>query len=342
MTERLVSIIIPCKDERDYVGKCIDSLLDNDYPQKEILVVDGQSGDGTRQLLEQYQASYPQVRLIDNPDRITPIALNKGIESARGDYIMIAGAHAAFPKNYIRDLLAYMERLDAAGVGGSLVTRADNTTTGTSIARVLSNRMGVGNSLFRVGIDKPVSVDTIPFGLYKKEAFEKAGNYDERLVRNQDIELSGRIKRQVGPLYLVPSVSCDYFMKGKYRQLARSGFRNGLWNILVVYLTRNLFSISFRHVVPLFFMLFILANLLLGVAVSSLFFVPLAFVLLIYGALLMITAQRINDPPASLTAIIKAFILLHFSYGLGSLAGLFHIDKLLRPRRSHAQKQGRR
>jgi len=341
MTQRLVSIVIPCKDERDYVGRCIDSLLDNDYPNKEILVVDGQSSDGTRQLLEQYQSSNPLVRVIDNPARITPVALNKGIEQARGDYIMIAGAHAAFPKDYIRDLLVYMERLDAAGVGGSLVTRADNTTAGISIARALSNRMGVGNSLFRLGIDKPVSVDTIPFGIYKKEAFEKAGTYDERLVRNQDIELSGRIRRYVGPLYLVPSVSCDYFMKGKYGQLARSGFRNGLWNIGVVYLTRNLFSISFRHVVPLLYIVFILLFLLLGLTVSSLFFVPLALVFLIYGVLLGITALRINNQHTSVAAIIKAFIVLHFSYGFGSLTGLFHIDKLLKSRPLRAQKRGR-
>ena len=341
MTERLISIVIPCKDEKDYVGRCIDSLLDNDYPNKEILVVDGQSTDGTRQLLEQYQTTHPAVRLIDNPHKITPVALNRGIEHARGEYIMIAGAHAAFPKNYIRGLLEYLESLDAAGVGGSLVTRSDNTTAGTSIARVLSNRLGVGNSLFRLGIDKPVSVDTIPFGIYKKEAFEKAGTYDERLVRNQDIELSGRMKRYVGPLYLVPTVSCDYFMKGKFRQLARSGFRNGLWNILVVYLTRNLFSISFRHGVPLFYMLFILVCLLLGLTVSSLFFVPLALVLLIYGVLLGLTAKRINDRHSSLSAIIKAFIVLHFSYGLGSLVGLFRIDQLFNPGSTPGKKSGR-
>jgi glycosyltransferase involved in cell wall biosynthesis len=333
MTEKLISIVIPCKDEKDYVGRCIDSLLDNDYPNKEILVVDGQSRDGTRQLLEQYQASHSNFRLIDNPHQITPIALNRGIEHASGDYIMIAGAHAAFPANYIRDLLGYLESLDAAGVGGSLVTHGDHTVVGTSIARVLSNRMGVGNSLFRLGIDKPVSVDTIPFGIYKKEAFEKAGSYDERLVRNQDIELSGRIKRHVGPLYLVPSVACDYFMKGKFRQLARSGFRNGLWNILVLYLTRNLFSVSLRHVVPLFYLLFILVFLLLGWTVSGLFFVPLALVLFIYGVLLGHTALRINDQSSSLTAIIRAFVVLHFSYGLGSLVGLFRLDKLFKPGR---------
>ena len=326
----LVSVVIPCRNERKYIGRCLDSLLGNDYPSVEILVVDGMSIDGTREVLRGYEQAHPNIRVMDNPAFITARALNIGVEQAGGEFIMIAGAHSAFPENYIHTMVGYLGKLDGVGVGGSLVTRSDDSVAGNSIARVLSNRIGVGNSLFRLGINKPVAVDTIPYGVYKKEVFKKAGGYDERLIRNQDIELSRRITRKAGKLYLIPEITCDYYFKGKYNLLARSGFKNGFWNMMVIYLTRNPFSISTRHLVPLFFMLFILLFTLLAVFADPFFSFPLLIVGLGYLILLLITSYRINDRSTSFFSILWSFLLLHFSYGLGSLAGLFPLRRLMK------------
>lgn len=323
--DALVTIVVPCRNERSHISRCLDSLLGNDYPRLEILVVDGLSRDGTREVLRSYAERYPSIQLLDNPKQITARALNIGIRQARGEYIMVAGAHASFPADYISGLMKYLEQLDAVGVGGSMVTHSDHTTIGHSIARVLSNRVGVGNSMFRLGTREPVSVDTVPFGIYHRDVFYRAGLYDERLVRNQDIEFSKRIIRKVGKLFLVPTIRCDYYFKGRYGLLARSNFQNGLWNIMAVYLTRKFRSISFRHIVPALSLLFILISLILGLFVDGGFLLILLLAGAGYLLLLFITAIRINDSQTSVPAIMWSFIVLHFSYGFGSLAGLLSL-----------------
>lgn len=330
--KRMVSVVVPCRNEAGFIGRCLDSLLENDHPQKEILVVDGESQDGTRDILQRYEREYPQLRLLNNTGIITSKALNKGIQEARGEYIMIAGAHSVFPKNYIRGLLDHLDKLEAAGVGGRMITRANASPAGHSIARVLSNPIGVGNAVFRLKYHKPVAVDTIPYGIYRRKVFRIAGSYDERLVRNQDIEFSKRVLRLVGKLYLIPAVSCDYHFKGKYRFLAGSSFRNGLWNILTIYITRKLSSISFRHLVPLLFLISLLILAALSVWLSPVFIWPLLFVATAYVVLITITAFRINQRSTSFWHILWSFVVLHFSYGWGSLLGLFHLGKLVKSR----------
>ena len=318
----LVSVVVPCRNEATHISGCLDSLLENDYPRVEILVVDGLSQDGTREVIGDYAKHYSNIQLLDNPGQITAKALNIGIRQARGDYIMVAGAHASFPAGYISGLMSYLKQLDGVGVGGSMVTHSDHSTIGNSIARVLSNRVGVGNSMFRLGTNQPISVDTVPFGIYHRDVFRQAGLYDERLVRNQDIEFSKRIIHRVGKLFLVPTIQCHYYFKGRYGLLARSNFRNGLWNILAVYITRNFRSISFRHVVPALFLLLILLTLFLGLFVQGVFLLLLFLAGAGYLLLLAITAIRINNRQTSVPAIIWSFIVLHFSYGCGSLVGL--------------------
>ncbi len=324
----MVSVVVPCRNEENYIALCLDSLLANDYPHKELLVVDGMSTDQTRSVVNQYVSRHDNVVLFDNPAGITAAALNTGIRQAAGTYIMVAGAHASFPPHYISTLLKYLRESEAVGVGGSMVTRANGGTIGHSIARVLSNKVGVGNSLFRLGAGEPLSVDTVPFGIYHRRVFERVGGYDERLVRNQDIEFSRRVTRQMGPLYLVPRVTCCYYFKGKYGLLGRSNLRNGLWNVLVAGITRRLSAVSPRHFVPLLGILLILTSAFLGWWVHEAFWMLLAALGAGYLTLVLLTAIRINNRRTSMAAILWAFIVLHFSYGLGSLLGVLGLPWL--------------
>lgn len=321
----MVSVVVPCRNEENYIALCLDSLLANDYPHKEILVVDGMSTDHTRRVVNQYVSRHDNVELLDNPAGITAAALNTGIHRAAGSYIMVAGAHASFPPHYISTLLQYLQGSEAVGVGGSMITRANDGTIGHSIARVLSNKVGVGNSFFRLGASGPLAVDTVPFGIYHRRVFERVGGYDERLVRNQDIEFSRRVTRQMGPLYLVPQVTCSYYFKGKYGLLARSNLKNGLWNVLVAGITRRLSAVSPRHFVPLLGILLILATFFLGWWVHEAFWLILAAMGVGYLSLVLLTAIRINNHQTSMPAILWAFISLHFSYGLGSLLGVLSL-----------------
>lgn len=196
----IVSVIVPCRNEEKYINYCVESLFTNgfDESQMEVIVVDGMSNDTTVQKLSALQAKYSNLIVCANVQKVTPNALNIGIAHAKGSFIMIASAHSAFQKGYIQALVDNILKLpDAIAVGGNMKTEVKNASnTAVAIQRILSSKFGVGNAMFRVGTEKVVKVDTVPFGLYKADALKQSGGYDERLIRNHDIELSKRLLRK--------------------------------------------------------------------------------------------------------------------------------------------------
>jgi GT2 family glycosyltransferase len=182
----------------------------------------------------------------------------------------------------------------------------------------------VGNSDFRVGTDTPKEVDTVPFGCYKREVFEKYGYYDERLERNQDIELNKRILSGGGKIYLVPDVTCTYYARESLKALAKNNYANGRWNILTAYYTGTLRSLSLRHFVPLLFVLSLILPLLGAPLYPKLLYIPLIS-LISYMALVIIISLKLKDSKTDMLHIAAAFIVLHLSYGAGSLMGLIEV-----------------
>ena len=243
-----LSVICPIYNEEKYIGQFLDSLLKQDYPKDdlEILLVDGMSKDKTRDIVAGYTAQYPFIRLIDNPDKIVPYAMNRGIEAAKGNVIMRLDAHASYQPDYFSVLVSGLKRLHADNVGTVCKTDVLNKTPKTlAIREVLGNKFGVGNSTFRTGIDREQEVETVPFGCWPREVFEKYGKYDVRLVRNQDIELNKRIIRGGGKIYILPDTYCTYLARETWRALAKNNYGNGKWNILTVYYTKTFSSLSF-------------------------------------------------------------------------------------------------
>jgi len=316
-----VSIIIPTYNEERYIAACLDSVLAFTYPKEkmEILVVDGMSTDGTRDIVFEYHRKYPFIKYLDNAKRIVPIAMNIGIANAGGEVIVRLDAHAFYPKTYLSKLIAYQQKLHADNVGGIVVTKVKHPTkTAYAIANVLGDKFGVGSS-FRSGIDKVQEVDTVPFGCFPKTLFKKVGMYDERLVRNQDIELNKRIRRYGGKIVLVPEIYAVYYARENFLALAKNNFENGKWNILTAYYTKALSSLSLRHYIPLLFVLSLLlplaccATLSLGISVTYLS-------VIVYRSVKIKTHTDLLHQAA-------AFVVLHFSYGFGEVAGIIQATK---------------
>ncbi len=325
-----VSIIIPCRNEEKYIADCLDSVVNNDYSKEkiEIFIIDGASSDNTRKIVEDYNKKFEYIRLLYNNKKTVPFAMNLGIAEAKGDFIVRLDAHSVYPKNFLSKLVYWNKKLNADNVGAIWVTDVKNKNPKTnSIRKVLSNKFGVGNSFFRIGVNEVIEADTVPFGCFKKEVFEKYGLYDTRLERDQDIELNKRIKRGGGKIFLIPDVYSTYYARETYRGIAKNNFQTGYWNLLTVYLTKRLDSLSLRHFIPLLFLLSLILPILGSIIESSFLFISLVSAGA-YLCLLVIVSWQLKDNETSFFHLFWTFIVLHISYGFGSFLGLLRIDKI--------------
>jgi len=325
----MLSVICPVYNEAKYIEVCIQSILLQDYPKEdlEVLFVDGMSQDSTRQTIAGYSARCSFIRLIDNPKRIVPVAMNIGIRASKGDVIIRIDAHAQYPTNYFSALVKALYALKADNVGAACHTDVLNKTPKTlAIREVLSNKFGVGNSTFRLGVGRVMEVDTVPFGCWNREVFNKYGFYDERLIRNQDIELNKRIVRGGGKIYIVPDTYCTYLARETFKALAKNNFGNGKWNILTVYYTRQMGSLSLRHFIPLLFLLSLIVPLFFSLIWFPLAFVTIASLLIYLLALGSISIGLAMRKHLNFCYLLISFIVLHVSYGWGTLRTLLKLS----------------
>ena len=328
---KILSVICPIYNEERYIGQCIESILAQDYPKDflEVLFVDGMSNDNTREIIKEYSKKYSFIRLLDNPERIVPYAMNRGILAAKGNIIMRLDAHATYEKNYFSVLVNALDLLKADNVGAVCHTDVLNKTSKTlAIREVLSNKFGVGNSVFRTGVDKIMRVDTVPFGCWRREVFNKYGLYDKRLVRNQDIELNKRILRGGGKIFIVPDTYCTYLARETFKGLFKNNYNNGKWNILTVFYTKQFDSLSIRHFIPLVF----IVSLILP-AILSIFYCPFILLSLIslflYLTVLSFICFRLSImKQIRFFYLFISFVTLHLSYGWGSLIGIIKLPFL--------------
>lgn len=322
-----LSVIVPCRNELKYIDGCIESILNQDFPkdEMEVLFVDGMSTDGTREVLSQYCEKYGFMRMLDNPQFIVSTAFNLGVGQSSGEVVMILGVHANYEPTYMSTLVKKLDELNADVVGCVCQTDIINRNSKSlAIKAVLSSRFGVGNSEFRTGVAKEQLVDTVPFGCYRRSVFERFGLFDERLVRNQDIEFSKRIINGNGKIYLIPSVLCTYYARDNYSALSLNNYSNGLWNIMTVKITSKLSSLSLRHFVPMLFLLSLILPLPFAIVDTRFAFVSLCSVLLYFLAMLIVCIKiKMQNKALSLWYLVLTFCVLHLSYGCGSLVGLF-------------------
>lgn len=324
----MLSVICPIYNEEIYIAQCIESILQQDYPKDdlEVLLVDGMSTDKTRAIVADYSARYPFIKLIDNPRKIVPCAMNIGIKASKGDIIIRLDAHANYEKDYFSVLSRRLIELNADNVGVVCKTDVLNKTPKTlTIREVLSNKFGVGNSTFRTGVDEVRQVDTVPFGCWRREVFERYGLYDERLIRNQDIELNKRIIRGGGKIYIVPDTFCTYFARERFSALAKNNYANGKWNILTVHYTKQMSSLSLRHFIPCLFVLSLIFPSLLAILWWPLSIISVLSLLVYLLDLSAISLRLSISKGLNFVYLLVSFATLHISYGFGSLIGILKL-----------------
>ena len=320
-----ISVVVPCRNEGWYISQCLDSILCNGYPldKMEVLVVDGMSDDGTREVVGQYAARQLAVWLVDNPKRHFPAAMNVGICNALGSVVVIMSAHSTYEPGYLLKCVTYLQHSEADNVGGIVRSvPAKETTVSRAIARSLSESFGSGNSYVKIGSREPRWADTAAFGCYRREVFDRIGLFDENLLRSSDMDLNLRLTRGGGKILLVPDIVANYYPQTTFRGFLRHNLQDGIWVTYPLKYGRRVFG--WRHVVPMSMIVAAGGLSALGIVWSPFWWFLLALSAL-YALLIAVTSARValrERQIGYLWALPIAFVIRHLAYGLGSVVGL--------------------
>ena len=324
----MVSIIIPCRNEESWIGKCIDSVLNNDYPKNllEFFIVDGLSTDKTIEIASKYAEKFPFIKILKNNKRIFPAAINLAFRNSTGEAIIILGAHATYDSDYISGCVKYLIELNADNVGGSLNTVGlTDTLVGRAITNVLSSSFGVGNSTFRTGTDKITEVDTVFGGCYARSVFDKIGLFNENLVSSSDMDYNTRLKNAGGKIFLIPEISATYYTRSSFPEFIKNNIRNGFW---AIYPLRFLdyIPVSLRHFIPLIFLSGLITGIILSFVSSFFLYILLGTLVVYLAASVWASIKYLKQNAFNIILLPFLFFMLHLSYGVGSF---YAVIKLL-------------
>jgi len=303
-----VSVIIPARNEEEYIEECLKSIITQDYPRNklEIIVVDGASQDNTKKIIHEIASKI--VKVVVNPKKITSSALNLGVKKSSGDIKIIFGAHATMAKAYIRNCVIYLKKTGADCVGGRIYSVA-KTNKGKAIATIMNSKLGGSESRYMA---KESYLKTLSFGAYKKGVFDKICLFDESLIRSQDCEFNFRLVKSGGKLFMTPKIKAKYYCRESFKRLFKQFLDYGYHKIIV--LKRHPQFIKPKHLVPFFVLLLIP---LFFINNFYLFLIPLYFLLLFFQSLI-ISYKKLRN----VFFIFYGIFIIHLSYTLGNLYSL--------------------
>ena len=241
----MVTIVMPILNEERHLARCLQSVLAQDYPadKLEILVVDGMSDDRSRALVNEFASRYPCLKLLDNPRRIIPVAMNIGIRNGRGEVILRVDGHCFLEPDYIHQCLKHLYETGADNVGGP-AWAVGESYIGKAIALALGSPLGHGGSSFRYSQEEHY-VDTVFLGAFRRELFDRVGFYDESFPCGEDYELNHRILEAGGKVLLTPSIKVRYLTRSSLWAFCRQYFRYGFWRFQLIRKHRR--ALRIRH-----------------------------------------------------------------------------------------------
>lgn len=317
----IVSVVIPCRNEEKNIEVCIQAIYANTLCEKEkveVLVIDGMSDDNTRSVLENLIVSYPTLKIIDNPKKVTPVAFNLGVKNSAGKYVQIIGARQIVSKNYLEKAVKFLdENPDVWCIGGAVENIYENNTS-EIISKAMDTPFGVGGGNFRI-LKESAYVDTVGTPMYPKWVFEKIGLFDEALVRNQDDEFNYRVTSNGGKIYLYVDISLKYYVRADYSKLYKQYYQYGYWK---VYVNKKVGTItSIRQLAPSILITAIILGFFLALLHPLLTFLYLIGIMAyLFGAVYFAFSKSKNI--VEIGSIIYTFFILHFGYGFGYLKGI--------------------
>ncbi len=317
-----VSLILVARNEIKWIEKSLNSLLKQDYPSDkiELIIIDGQSDDGTREFLIEKVAELKNlnycVKFYDNPRKILCSGWNIAIARSSGDIVCRIDAHSTIAHDYIsigvNELLTRKRNGEKIAAVGGWIKHRGHGKIGKIISYFYSSPFGTGNSPFRRNPGKPIISDTAVYALYWRNIFDEIGYFDEKLTRNEDTALHIKMIKKGYQFVTHPEMQIEYFVRSNINDFLKKAFNDGRWTILS--------GPYHRHKMPLIFVIYLLILLIKTNVTNSTTLILLDIPLLVYIIIAIIFALK--ETKNEFLILFILFFLYHVSYGIGNIYGI--------------------
>ena len=308
-----ISVILPVLNEESHLEGAVLSVLSQDYRGPlEIILALGPSRDRTNEIATKLASQDNRVKLIDSPTGKTAAGLNIALAASKSPVVVRVDGHAQIPKNYISLIVEILNKTGAVNVGG-VMAAVGTTAFERAVAGAMRSPLGVGASRFHTG-GEAGEVDTVYLGAFRREALVAIGGFDERFTRAQDWELNFRLRENGGVIYFDPRLHVTYRPRSSVSALAKQYFEYGRWRRVVS--RRHSGTINYRYLAPPFALLGFSASLVLGIALSSIFFIPA----LVYLLFVVLASLKISTSICEYLLLLLVIPTMHFAWGAGFIS----------------------
>jgi len=315
------SIVIPCLNEKNYISKCLDSILEQDYDLNlvEVIIVDGNSDDGTLEIIEGYRRKIKKLFVYKNPEKKTPKSLNIGVKNSTGQVVIILSAHARIDKNFIKYNNHYLHEKDVKVTGGTQYN-VGLSYVQNLVGAAMELPFAMASAQYRWS-KKEQYVDTVVYAAYKRELFEELGYFEENFAISEDAEFNWRIRKAGYEIFYSPKIISYYYPRNSVSKFVKQMFRYGILRVNV--LKKHLNSVKITHLIPPSFVIVNIALFILGIygTISIDFFLGLLafyFITSIFACATKLIPKKI----AYLPTLPLLIFFMHFAWGLGFIIGL--------------------
>jgi glycosyltransferase involved in cell wall biosynthesis len=308
-----ISVILPVLNEESHLESAVLSVLSQDYRGPlEIILALGPSRDRTNEIATKLASQDNRVKMLDSPTGKTAAGLNLALAASKSPVVVRVDGHAQIPSNYISLIVEILNKTGAVNVGG-VMAAVGITAFERAVAGAMRSPLGVGASRFHTG-GEAGEVDTVYLGAFRREALIAIGGFDERFTRAQDWELNFRLRENGGVIYFDPRLHVTYRPRSSVGALAKQYFEYGRWRRVVS--RRHSGTINYRYLAPPFALLGFSTSIVLGILLSSIFFIPA----LVYLLFVVLASLKISTSVGEYLLLLVVIPTMHFAWGAGFIS----------------------
>lgn len=324
-----ITVIIAVKNEEQYIEKCLQSLINQDFPHDlyQIAVVDGLSRDQTMKIVKGYRENYPDlIKIYQNPKEWQAVGRNIAIQNEKkSDLIAYIDGHCVADRQWLStlyDSLQTQSETKVAGVGSVHTSPEDDSLIGKAIEQVFSTSVGGIGSSFRRAKGKKEAI-TAPFVLYKREALEKVGLYDEDMKYGEDFTLNYKLRKAGYKLLVDPKAIVYYYKRGTFISFLIQMYNYGITKAIIG--KKYPSSLKVFHCIPSIVVISLAAVGIAGIYVMEfrllLYLMIFLYIVVIISSSLISAFKKRQWIFAGLMLIL--YLIEHLAYSIGFLRGLF-------------------